>query len=105
MRLDGLGVLNSLSEGVLNIAGPLVDRIGSVDIVGIVSLQIVPSASASQNRMKPDRQDDPSLLGSDPWWNNEENTQVRASNVTPLDHDRLPHTQKQPPARSPRLWV
>lgn len=38
---DELGVLDSLSEGVLNIVGPLVNRKGSVGIEGIVPLQIL----------------------------------------------------------------
>jgi len=38
MGLDGLGALDSLSKGVLNFVGPLVNRIGSVGIKGIVPL-------------------------------------------------------------------
>lgn len=100
MRLDGLGALDSLSEGVLNVIGPLMNRIGSVGIRGIVSLQMVPSASGSQSRTKPDRQGDPSLSGSDPWRYKEGDTQVCTGNVTSFDHDRFPHAQKQPSAQS-----
>jgi len=39
--LDGLGALDSLSEGVLNVVGPLVDRMGAVGIKGIVPLRVV----------------------------------------------------------------
>ena len=39
--LDGLGALDSLGEGVLDVVGPLVDRMGAVGIKGIVSLRVV----------------------------------------------------------------
>ena len=41
MRLDRLSALDSLGKGVLNVAGPLMNRIGSVGIKGIVSLQML----------------------------------------------------------------
>ena len=41
MSLDGLGALDSLSEGVLDVVGPLVDWIGAVGIKGIVPLRVV----------------------------------------------------------------
>ena len=39
MVFDGLGALDSLSEGVLGIVGPLVDRIGAIGIERIVPLR------------------------------------------------------------------
>ena len=41
MRLDGLGALDSLCEGVLGAAGPLVNRMGAVGIKGIVPLRVL----------------------------------------------------------------
>ena len=41
VQLDGLGALDSLGEGVLNVVGSLMNRIGSVGIEGIVSLQML----------------------------------------------------------------
>lgn len=41
MGLSRLGVLDSLSEGVLDVVGPLVDRMGAVGIKGIVPLWVV----------------------------------------------------------------
>lgn len=44
MGLDGLGVLDSLSKGVLDVCRPLVNRMGSVGIESIVPLQMLQSA-------------------------------------------------------------
>jgi len=52
MRLDGLSALDSFGKGVLNVVGPLMNRIGSVGIKGVVSLQMLQSASGCQNRTK-----------------------------------------------------
>ena len=52
MGLDGLSALDSLGKDVLNVVGPLMNRISSVGIKGIVSLQMLQSASGSQNRTK-----------------------------------------------------
>lgn len=52
MGLDRLSALDSLGKGVLNVVGPLMNRISSVGIKGIVSLQIVQLALGSQNRAK-----------------------------------------------------
>jgi hypothetical protein len=52
MRLDGLGALDSLSKDILHVIGSLMNRVGSVSIKGIVSLQMLQSASGSQNRTK-----------------------------------------------------
>ena len=44
---DGLGVLDSLSKGVLDVGRPLVNRMGSVGIKGIVPLWMLQSAPES----------------------------------------------------------
>lgn len=41
MGLDGLSMLDSLGKSVLDVVGPLVDWIGSVDIQGVVPLQML----------------------------------------------------------------
>ena len=41
MWLDGLSALDSFGKSVLDIVGPLMNRIGSVGIEGIVSLQVL----------------------------------------------------------------
>lgn len=38
--MDGLGALDSLSEGVLDVVWPLVDRMGAVRIKGVVPLRM-----------------------------------------------------------------
>ena len=52
MRLDRLSALDSLGEGVLKVVGSLMNRIGSVGIEGIVSLQTLWLASGSRTRTK-----------------------------------------------------
>ena len=39
--LDGLSSLDSLGEGVLDVVGPLVNRMGAVGIEGVVPLRVV----------------------------------------------------------------
>lgn len=68
MRFDGLGTLDSLSEGVLNVVGPLVDRISSVDIKSVVPLRILPVSFRTSKSKETNVQGDPNLSGSDPWW-------------------------------------
>ena len=41
MRLDGLSALDTFGKDVLNVVGSLMNRIGSVGIKGIVSLQML----------------------------------------------------------------
>lgn len=38
--MDGLGALDSLSEGVLDVVWPLVDRMSAVRIKGVVPLRM-----------------------------------------------------------------
>lgn len=52
MCFDGLGALDSLGKGVLNVVGPLVNRMGSVEIESVVPLQTLHSASGFLNRRK-----------------------------------------------------
>jgi len=105
MGLGGLGVLDSFSKGVLNVVGPLVNRIGSIAIKGIVPLQMLQSASGSQNRRK--QTDRATPVG----WEvihggySRRTRKCVHSNVTSLDHDRFLHTQGQYSAHSLRRWV
>ena len=87
-------MLDSLGKSVLDVVGPLVDRIGSVDIQGVVPLQMLQLASGSQHQRKPTDRATP-VCWEVIHGGTEGERASAADNVTSLAHDRLLHAQGQ----------